>query len=72
MFRIEYYEDEQGRSDIWELRPLANRILYAYHEENTFVLLHHFKKDTRKTPKREIEKAKNELDEYRKRGGNNG
>jgi phage-related protein len=28
--------------DIWELRPLDNRILYAYYKDNTFILLHHF------------------------------
>ena len=28
--------------DIWELRPLSNRILYAYYDNDTFVLLHHF------------------------------
>lgn len=49
---------------IWELRPLDNRILFAYVENETFVLLHHFVKKTRKTPKSEIEKAKKELEDY--------
>lgn len=34
--------------EIWELRPQGNRILYAYYENDTFILLHHFKKKTRK------------------------
>lgn len=53
--------------DIWELRPLSNRILYAYYKDNTFLLLHHFKKQSQKTPPREIEKAKNELKDYMRR-----
>ena len=34
--------------EIWELRPLENRILYAYYENDTFILLHHFKKKTKR------------------------
>lgn len=55
--------------EIWELRPLSNRILYAYYENNTFILLHHFIKTTRKTPKREIEQAIRNLKDYRERNG---
>ncbi|MBR4461975.1 MAG: type II toxin-antitoxin system RelE/ParE family toxin [Erysipelotrichaceae bacterium] len=53
--------------DIWELRPGKNRVLYFYHKDNKFVLLHHFKKKTQKTPKREIEKAKAEIRDYLER-----
>ena len=53
--------------EIWELRPQGNRVLYAYYENDTFILLHHFKKKTRKTPKRELEKAVNNLQDYRER-----
>ncbi|MBP5276533.1 MAG: type II toxin-antitoxin system RelE/ParE family toxin [Lachnospiraceae bacterium] len=53
--------------EIWELRPLSNRILYAYFDNNTFVLLHHFRKKTQKTPAREIEKAKREIEDYKMR-----
>lgn len=53
--------------EIWELRPLRNRFLYAYFEENTFIILHHFIKKTQKTPKREIEKAKRNLKDYLER-----
>ena len=28
--------------EIWELKPLANRILYAYFTDDTFVVLSHF------------------------------
>ena len=53
--------------DIWELRPGNNRVFYFYHRDNTFVLLHHFRKKSMKTPPREIERAKRERDDYIKR-----
>ena len=49
---------------IWELRPGNNRVLYFYFREETFVLLHYFRKKTQKTPKREIEKAKQERTDW--------
>ena len=49
---------------IWELRPGNNRVFYFFFQDNTFVLLHKFRKKTQKTPKREIEKAKRERDDY--------
>ena len=55
--------------DIWELRPLENRIMYAYWKDDTFVLLHHFKKKTQKTPKSEIQIAKNNLKDFLERNG---
>ena len=50
--------------DIWELRPGNNRVLYFYHKDDTYVLLHHFRKKTQKTPRCEIEKAKAERDDW--------
>lgn len=49
---------------IWELRPGNNRIFYFFCENDKFVLLHQFRKKSQKTPKREIERAKNERDDY--------
>lgn len=49
---------------IWELRPGNNRVFYFFFKDDTFVLLHHFQKKTQKTPRREIEKAKSERDDY--------
>lgn len=50
---------------IWELRPGNNRIFYFFRKnENSYVLLHHFRKKTRKTPAREIERAKAERTDY--------
>lgn len=47
--------------DIWELRPLRDRILFVAWHEGGFVLLHQFMKKTQKTPAREIEQAKREF-----------
>ena len=55
--------------DLWELRPGNNRVLYFYYCNDTFILLHHFRKKTQKTPKREIERAKSEVIDYLKRKG---
>ena len=55
--------------DIWELRPLDNRILFAYYKDNLFILLHHFAKKTNKTPPREIDQAKRNLEDYIERNG---
>ncbi|MBP3895818.1 MAG: type II toxin-antitoxin system RelE/ParE family toxin [Mogibacterium sp.] len=57
--------------EIWELRPLSNRILYAHYENGIYVLLHHFRKRTQKTPRREIERAKREFEDYKRREGKN-
>ena len=50
--------------DIWELRPLDNRILYAYYKDNKFILLHHFIKKTKKLPPKELEQAKRNLADF--------
>ncbi len=55
--------------DIWELRPGNNRVLCFYHKDNNYVLLHQFRKKTQKTPRREIEKAKVERDDWIARKG---
>ncbi|MCM1387686.1 MAG: type II toxin-antitoxin system RelE/ParE family toxin [Bacillus sp. (in: Bacteria)] len=53
--------------EIWELRPLKNRFLYAYYKDNKFIVLHYFTKKTQKTPKKEIEQAKRNLQDYLER-----
>ncbi|MDD6395618.1 MAG: type II toxin-antitoxin system RelE/ParE family toxin [Acutalibacteraceae bacterium] len=57
--------------DIWELRPLRDRILFVCWYNGSFVLLHQFMKKTQKTPAREIEKAKKELADIIERGIDN-
>lgn len=51
-------------NSIWELRPIRDRILFASIKDNNIVLLSIFMKQSRKTPKREIEKAKRNLNDY--------
>ena len=57
--------------EIWELRPLRNRILFAAWDGSSFILLHYFIKKTQKTPRQEINQAKRNLSEYRERSKNN-
>lgn len=58
--------------EIWELRPIRDRILFAGVFGDSFVLLHSFMKKTQKTPKREIEQAKRELEDFKDRNNNSG
>ncbi|MDR0853824.1 MAG: type II toxin-antitoxin system RelE/ParE family toxin [Clostridiales Family XIII bacterium] len=52
---------------LWELRPIAHRILFFYWRDNKFILLHHFIKKTQKTPPKEIERAKQYMKDYLER-----
>ena len=56
---VKHIEDE-----IWELRPLRDRILFVGWDGNRFILLHCFMKKTQKTPKREIEQAKRNMKDF--------
>lgn len=53
--------------DIWELRPVGDRIFFFYWKDDTFVLLHCFHKKTQKTPKKEIEQAKRNKEDFLRR-----
>ena len=53
--------------DLWELRPLRNRIFFFYWKDNRFVLLHHFIKKSQKTPAKEIQRAKLNLKDFLER-----
>ncbi len=55
-------------TELWELRPTKDRIFFVHLQGNTFILLHHFVKKTQKTPKKEIEKAKRNLQDHNARG----
>ena len=56
---------------LWELRPTDDRIFFFYWQDNTFILLHHFKKQTQKTPKREIEQAIKNMNDFTERSADN-
>ena len=58
-------------SEIWELRPLRDRIFFVAWVNGSYVLLHQFMKKTQKTPAREIEKAKREFADLTERGMQN-
>ncbi len=51
-------------TELWELRPLSDRVFFAYWKDNIFVLLHHFVKKTRKTPQQEIKQAERNLKDF--------
>ena len=57
--------------DIWELRPLRNRILFFGYDGRQFILLSHFVKKTQKTPKKEIQNAEKLMNDYMERSKNN-
>lgn len=59
------------KDEIWELRPMRNRILFAYMNNNNIVLLNVFMKQKTKTPQKEILKAKKYLKDFIKRSDKN-
>ena len=59
------------KDEIWELRSMRNRILFAYMNNNNIVLLNVFMKQKTKTPQKEILKAKKYLKDFIKRSDKN-
>jgi phage-related protein len=53
--------------EIWELRPIKDRVLFAKWLKGGFILLHHFVKKTKKTPRREIDQAKRNFEDFMER-----
>ena len=58
-------------NDLWELRPLKDRIFFGAVEDNSFIILSRFVKSSKKTPKKEITYANKLLKKY-KEGIKNG
>ncbi len=58
---------KKSDSNIWELRPLKDRFIFAYYSGRKFIILSHFVKKTQKTPRYEIERAKRLLEDYRRK-----
>ncbi|MCD8069351.1 MAG: type II toxin-antitoxin system RelE/ParE family toxin [Lachnospiraceae bacterium] len=50
--------------EIWELRPLKNRVFFFYWGNNTFVLLHHYVKRSQKMPPKELARAKKKWKDF--------
>lgn len=57
------------RDALWELRPSPYRLIYLAHTGRRFVILHAFRKKTRKTPRQETEIAERRLGEITEGGG---
>lgn len=59
---VKYMGDE-----IWELRPLKERVFFFMWAGNTYILLHHYHKKTQKTPKRELVIARKRKKDFEER-----
>lgn len=59
-------------NDLWEMRPIRDRIFFFCFKDERFILLHYFVKKTQKTPKNEIERAMKEMNEYMQGERDNG
>ncbi len=59
-------------NDLWELRPLSDRIFFFVWTGGRFVLLHHFVKKSQKTPINEIKRAHREIEDFIIRNEQNG
>lgn len=62
-----YVKHIEGK--IWELRPKPNRLLYFAYTGRRFIILHAFRKRTRKTYKKDIAIAKRRMAEFLEREG---
>jgi len=58
-------------TELWELRPIRDRIFFAYWKDNVFVLLHHFYKKTQKKNSKKTNKSKFKHNFHRKPPKNN-
>lgn len=56
--------------DIWELRPIDDRIFFFYWKDETYVMLHHIVKTGQKLPQREIDQAKRNKQDFLERNSN--
>lgn len=59
--KMPYARQLEGK--LWELRPGSTRLLYFAYIRQQFVVLHGFRKKTNKTPRREIELARNRMEQ---------
>lgn len=57
-----YVRQIEGK--LWELRPGPNRFFYFLHTGRRIIVLHAYRKRTRKAPKREIETALRRMNDW--------
>lgn len=55
--------------NLWELRPLSNRIFFFYWKDNKFILVHYYIKKSQKLPRKEKEKALRNIKDWIERKG---
>ena len=67
--RIEKPIIKHVEGDLWELRPLKNRIFFFYWKDKQFVLLHYYIKKSQKLPLKEIKTARRNLKDFWERNG---
>jgi phage-related protein len=49
---------------LWELRPMLERIFYAYWQDNQYIILHHYTKRQAKTDPQQVQHALRLLDDW--------
>lgn len=55
--------------NLWELRPLSNKIFFFYWKDNKFVMVHYYIKKSQRAPKKELERARKNVKDYIERNG---
>lgn len=55
--------------ELWELRAGPNRLFYIAHTGRRFIILHGYRKKSRRAPRQEIETARRRLRDFLSRGG---
>ncbi len=65
-FKAGYPYIKHIKGDIWELRPLRDRVFFFCWNGESFVLLSHFVKKTQETPESEKDKAEKIMKKFLK------
>ncbi|MBK8987352.1 MAG: type II toxin-antitoxin system RelE/ParE family toxin [Chloroflexi bacterium] len=58
-----------GHKPLWELRPMPHRLIYVAVSGRKFVVLHAFKKEKNKTPKKDLKVAEKRYQIVKEREG---
>lgn len=67
LLRMPHARPVSEHRDLWELRPGAIRLFYFAHTGRRFIVLHAFRKKSRKAPRQEIATAERRMAEFRER-----
>lgn len=66
---ITYPYSEHLMGSLWQLRPLPHRLIYVAWSGHRFVMLHAFRKKSRKTKQKDIDIALSRLEDLKRRTG---